>query len=834
MAATPTTPAGLAADTGLFTSSEHIFSSNHTLPQIRALHKALHAQVDDKAARLRTQVGGSYRELLGTADAIVGMRDGMDAVQASLARVGGRCGRAVVGAKVGGLARFAARDAGPAPADAARGAGLGPVARARLLEACALAVARVLRGGGGGAQGKTGKRLVVAAKVLVLSRLLVKSPAEGGADDEPGVSASVEASKKSLGSLRRRLLRSIEKVLELVGDEGSGREDVLQALCAHSLATSSGARDVLRHFLDVRGKAMVLAFDAEGGGRDARGVLGCLELYTKTLTDFQALVPNRLTEALVGLGKNALLDDEALRRLEGLRLDVYERWCGDDIQYFKPYIRHDDVDGTQARTMLGEWANKGGEVLMQGLAKTLERLFEFKSIVEMRTSVLRLWIREGGKAKGFDPSVMLDKLRAAINRHLLQVLSMKVGKLRLVGSEVTAALGTWHEGVTDATPSLWDDEGVDPDLSEGAAHFTQDVVARLYGRNDAVSKAVACYQSWHHVVGDVADVVEQLRRQRWDNDVDEIEDEETIEKRQRLLGRDDPQALHDRLDTLLERAFQDLDAHLAKEWAARAETAHSGAVAMYLVRVLRDTRSRLPPLKTVGGFGLSLVPSLHESIVAAVVASPLEELATTGLRRKLVPGRSLWEGEPALPTSPSPAAFRFLRNLSVAMGDAGLDLWSPAAVAVLKGHVRRRLKEIWLEALAAHSEDDKATEDAAVNGHVDEDGAVNGEADEDAEKGTGEAPTDEEPKGAPGAAEAPLHGPTPAQRKDVLVQWLFDICMLRCCLGFDGDTKTDDLASLEEHVYKQCGLGGDAAEPRLAKASQEYWKRTSLLFGLLT
>src|SRR3712207_7110156 len=50
------------------TSSAQIFSSNYTLPQIRSIRKAIHLQIEDKSSRLRTQVGGSYRELLGTAD----------------------------------------------------------------------------------------------------------------------------------------------------------------------------------------------------------------------------------------------------------------------------------------------------------------------------------------------------------------------------------------------------------------------------------------------------------------------------------------------------------------------------------------------------------------------------------------------------------------------------------------------------------------------------------------------------------------------------------------------------------------------------------------------
>lgn len=816
--AAPKTP-----DPATLTSSAQVFAANHTLPQIRAIHKALHAQVDDKAARLRTQVGGSYRELLGTADGIVRMRGEMADVQAALGRMGARCGRAVVDGKVAGLGRFVRER---------EGGTLGSVSRAKLLEASALTVARVLRAGappaaaaaadrgpGAGQEGSekqtqeaVGHRLVVAAKVLVLGRLLVKTLGEETLDLE--LSAAVEASKKNLVSLRRRLLRRIDRVLEERVGDGVDRKDVLKALCAYSLATSSGARDALHHFLKVRGDAMALAFEVEGGGgpdRSAKDVLRSLGVYTKTLLDVQALVPNKLTEALAGLKRNGLLADESLRGLEGLRLDIHGRWCGDEIQYFKPYIRHDDLEGNQAKEMLTGWAQHGGEVLLDGLGKTLVRLTELKTVIEMRTEVLQLWIRDGGKAKGFDPSVMLDKLRRAINRHMLQVLDTKVGKLHLVSSEVSATLDAWQDGITDQQESLWDHESFDTELSDGAAHLAQDVISRLYGRNDAVSRAVASYESWHHIIDDVAEVVEQLRRQRWDNDIDEIEDEETIEQRQQLLSKEDPQMLADHLDASLKQAFEELSAQLITLWDAQKESPKNGHVAMYLVRVLRDIRSKLPKLKALEDFGLSIVPSLHAKIAAAVVVSPLEAFSASALTNKTVAGRSLWEGEPALPASPSPDAFRLLRDLTMAMGDAGMDLWSPAAVSVLKRHVGSQLAGLWRQALEAPVAGDQEKS--------------NGETAEPT--GKAEAPAE----GEGGTVGTSTSVDAASQRKELLVQCFFDVSMLRTCLEATSD---GPLKALEEDIYPKTGLESSEARQRMVKTSQDYWRRTSLLFDLLS
>lgn len=875
-------------DLSTLTSSSQIFSAPagtppYTLPQIRSLHKHIHVAIDDKQARLRTQVGGSYRELLGTADAIVRMRADMDDVQAVLGRMGARCGRGVVGAKVAGLGRFAGEEEREGEAGARpvrRASSRASVARAKILAACVLVLGGLLQGRAGL---QDGEGLVTATKVLVLGRLLVKSFGENKPAYE--VKAALGSSVKSLEKLRKRLLRSIDEVLETVG-ENTSRYLLLKALCAHSLASGTGARDTIRHFLDVRGNAMASVFDVEEH-RSSLDVVKGLELYTKTILDVQYLVPSKLTEALSHLKKETLLSDPSLRELESLRLDIYERWCGEEISDHKPSARHDDLDGRQAVDMLTKWSAKGSEVLLQGLEKTLERTTEFKAITELRTEVLQLWIRDGGKARGSDPSAMLGRLRQTINAHVAGVLDAKVHKLRLVGSEVAATLGVWRAGgatgAAGAQQGLWDTGSLDMELRHGAGPFALDVVNRLYGRSDAVARAVTGYKSWAQVIDDVEEVVEQLKRQRWDNDVDEVEDEETIEQRQQALSMDDPNKLQERLHGALERAFQDLDEQLSNLWDASRGGDNRGSIAMYLLRILRDVRARLPKLEAVRGFGLGMVASLQETTAATVAAAPMDSFASGGLARKRVVGRSLWEGDPELPTSPSPGVFRLLRDLTVAMGDAGSDLWSPAAVAVLRSHVSKELSGRWTAALEAHlvedevkPEADKAVDEvedgkAEDGGEVDEaegsedkagdtkdeaEGDKTAEPAEDDEANkqdedkaahdpvSGEKaeaaddPASEEPKTtdesttekkAEAAEESAL---AEKLRRDLLIQWLFDIGVLR--LSINTTETPDELKGLEEAVWKKTDLEGMPARQRLNKASQDYWKRSSLLFGLLS
>lgn len=798
-------------DLSTLTSSAAIFSKpSNTLPQIRAIHKALHAAVDDKRNRLRVQVGSSYRDLLGTADAIVEMKGDMDSVLETLGRMGGRCGRGAVGKKVAGLGEFVGGEE-----DTGVGRELGCVARARLVEGAALAVERLLREKKSSATSH-GERLLTAAKVLVLGRLLVKSLGQDGADRSVR-RAAVAAVKKNLESSRLRLMRIIDKALQSAGDKEQ-REDVLKALAAYSLATSSGARDTLYHFIKVRGDATRLTFEL--GEDDCStvpdDVLRAMGLYTKTLLDVPALVPQKLTESLGALKKSPLIKDPALRNIEGLRLDVYERWCGDEIEYFTPFIRHDDLDRNQAREMLAEWAENGANVLLRGLEKTLAGMSEFKAIVGLRTSVLKLWISEGGRVNGVDTSDLLGRIRSIINKHMLDVVEAKVNKLHLVGSEISATIGSWHEVASRQPQHFWDPDSFDMDLANGATHFTQEVVSRLYGMSDVVSKAVSSYRSWYKVIDDVGQVVEQLKRQRWDNDLDEIEEEETIDQRQQLLSKEDPQALHDRLDASLVKAFKGLDEQLAALRNSSEDTKDRFEVAVYLLRVIRDIRGNLPSLEPIQDFGRTLLPLLHERIALNVAERALPVWSTN--RRSRVVGRGLWEGEPPLPSSPSPDCFQFVRELSMSMSDAGIDLWYPALSTALKKEVNKSLRNSWGARVEALTDESPVVTDPGKE----DDKGTTGEA--AAISGTGEVNDNGDVSGSPDSKASS------AEHKDLLVQWLFDVSYLRCCL--DMPSATDGLRALEELVFQRTQLDVQARQ-RITKMAQEYWKRTSLLFGLL-
>ncbi|KAG6234163.1 hypothetical protein E4U25_006083 [Claviceps purpurea] len=817
-------------------SSADIFSGSYTLPQIRSLHKSLHVQIEEKSTRLRTQVGGSYRQLLGTADTIVHMRGENEQVQDLLGRMGGRCGRSIISSKATGLAKFVA--AREQTSGTTR-----ETARLKLLECCRLTAGRILQGGGGVAdlQMDKGERLVMATKIFVISRLLVKSLKEGRPSER--AQQAVDAMGKSLDSLRRRLQRTMERLLEEV-DADADIDDVVKALCAYSLANSSGAKHAISHFIRVRQRAMETTLDMDHEERTTatattgQDVVRSLRLYTKTILDVQALVPRKLSQALSSLKSQPLLADTYLRTIEGLRLDICRRWCSEEMQDFTPFIPHDDLDSNQAREMLASFAEKGAKVVVSGLERTLHHMLDFNSIIDLRTQMLQLWIRDGGRARGFDPQDMQDALRETFNARLVAVVEAKAAKLRLVGSEISATLQGWQDGVSDYNKGLWDDDGYDAALSNGAVPFLEEVVSRLHGRNDAVSKASHSYASWFHIIGDVKAVVEQLRKQRWDNDYDEIEDEETMETRQEALSREDPRKLQDTLDETLDASFAALEKHIQQLWDQHSEHTSSGAMAIYLIRVVRDIRAHLPDRPAVKSFGMPMVPGWHSRVAALAWRPAAATFISKGLSDKSVVMKPLWEGQPLLPGQPSPSVSHLLRDLSLAMTDLGVDLWTPAATGTLKKQLGESLCEAWRkeleDVLSMDGEGDtrKQVEEEDTEDKEKGEEGEQGDRDQDKDASKSNKPNDkpnDQRKEEP--AEPNETSPT-GKVHDICTQWLFDVSLLQCCIGkTQGDTASH-YAELAEQLAQQSGLD-EPARKKVAKMAGNYWRRINLLFGLV-
>lgn len=787
------------------TTTADIFSQ--PLTSVKKTHRQLHDLLHEKNAKLRTLVGGSYRQLLDTAETIVHMREEIQDVESKLESVTDGCGMGVLGRRVGGLAKLDGRER------AQHGDGylrLRRAARLKALHGCTFVAGRMLRMKD---VSDGSKKLVVTAKALVLSRLLLKSLGDDEKNDDCGNEATIAELKRKLGSLRKRLLRVVERRLE---SQSTDREELLQALCAYSLTTNSGAKDVLRHFLSVRGQAMATRLEVEDEGGfhkevDQEAVAEALGLLAKTLLDVQAIVPRRLSDALLALTAKHLLEDDSFSKLEGLRLDVCGKWFGDEITYFTPYIRHDDLDGPQAVATLASWSKKASEVLLQGFGKILEAIVDFKDVVTLRTKVLKVWVAEGGKVKKFDSSGMVNGLREVINKRLTGLLETRIERLKLFNTQIQGAV----EQIThDAIPhtSLWDDELLGMDLKNGAFPFRETVIERTHGRNDLTSRALASYRSWKELVDEMATDIQQLRSQKWNDDLDSLEDEEVLDERQKSLSSEDPELLQARLEGSLEEAFAKLEENFQELMNDHEGNERGGDVAILMLRIVRDIRADLPEKADIASFGLSLVPELHRLLAERASSETIDQYTASLQTRERVAGRALWEGTPELPIFPWPATFRFLHDTTLAAADVGGDLWSQTAVGVLKRHVCKRLAtEIELSLPSPPTVEEPKT---------------NGDA---------EPVADDEGKQEESSAVTNSQVDEAGQKRysDLLIQSLFDTMVLTYCLGVPGNAESvKDLVELEKLIRSKADLPS-ASNDRLAKSAQDYHKRTSLLLGPL-
>ncbi|KAA8563683.1 hypothetical protein EYC84_011703 [Monilinia fructicola] len=374
-----------------------------------------------------------------------------------------------------------------------------------------------------------------------------------------------------------------------------------------------------------------------------------------------------------------------------------------------------------------------------------------------------------------------------------------------VGTEIESTLGLWKGAHTDLNASLWDEDMMTADLSNGGKIFKQDILARTFGRNDAVSRVVNSFQTWRHLIDEISNVIDQLRKQRWDDDLEDIEDDESLESRQNLLSKEDPQMLHNRLDSSLEKAFQELHTKLTALVEQYKDSEYNGKISMYILRILRDIRAELPTNPSLQKFGLSLIPSLHEKLASTVSEKPVSTLAKS-LKKKKVAGRALWEGSPELPVQPSPATFKFLRILSTSMADAGADLWSPIAIKVLKEHLCSQIGEQWSNILKEKE-----------NGNGDN-------------PSTSDTPETESAEAKETEENVPSVEADAEKRNDLLKQSLFDIYLLQQAL--QSENAEDVLKKLGDEVESELKLEASPRK-RIVHGATEYWKRSSLLFALL-
>lgn len=709
-----------------------------------------------------------------------------------------------------------------------------------VLRSCPVVISRLLRKGGS---------VLVASKVLVISRLLHYVLSQ-----RPNPPPYVESLRNHLATLRRKLLRSIDRRLE---QEDATVDDLVEAMGAFSLAASSSA-DVLKHFLHVRLQAMSSLLTQDAGHESAAKALS---LFIRTLHDTRSIVPHRLADLLAELESSPLLKSPELHDLIELNLVVHDRWIGQQIKAFTPYLRHEDLRKAEAEKLLKQWAEDALSGFLDGLGSILGRLEDPKVVVDLRRHLLEMWFSDHHHTTGIDSAKVINSLRKSFNTRLMQLMDTEVRNLRNVGSAVESALQNWQDVLSDSSLSLWDNSLTSMDTTHGAGAFKSALISRSQGLTDPLRRILHIYTSWLDQITAFESLIAQLRASRWEEDMDDLDnDDDLLDNKQTLLSEDDPRTLQDHLGSALENALASLQSALQTcVTTIVSASPQQGPKTTFLLRVLRSLRQHLPSSYRSPDFALSLIPTLHTTLASTVLQSPLKNYTTRithSSKRSRVPGRALWQGVPELPTQPSPSSFQFLQELCTTMADVGSDTWSPAATSTLKTNIRVRLAE-YLRGIRRRSSE-VVEVNGRANGHMDDShmAARGGGEQRDVLGGGEEGPGDreEEETANTSSSTGSASSLSLSRNHDFETQLLFDIYYILAATSISTPTSTSTSTSTltanssQPHIStssekeplstalgayeERIGLS-PAEKARVRKGAEEYWKRTGLLFALL-
>jgi hypothetical protein len=660
---------------------------------------------------------------------------------------------------------------------------------------------------------------LLSAKILVISRLLHKALSQ--AKNKPPI---VDQLWEKLLSMRRRLLRRIDRRLASTTGETAS---LVESMCAFALATSSAPSDVLQHFHKVRLDKMASELKRRDDELAKHGIVA-LKICIQTCLDTQTIFPRRLAEALTKLKAHPVIQDQDIRGLYELNLDVHDRWLGDEARNYTPWPRHDELQRPEAEKILHRWSKDAIVAFLKGIKKALEGESRLKEVANLRQELIETWILSGSRMAGVKATNVLDDLRDTMNEKLESIVRDRTRGLQIVMSQLMTQLDDNFTSTKATKLTLWSTTANSSDISNGAQTFKSTILHTYQGRDQHVNGLTSAFDKWMNSVLEVKGIVKSMKEARWDDtfadDVDDDSDDDLGDSKQTLLSDDDPRLLEEVTQEALAEALQGLGTSFAKMVEPSVKDSNGDSVhkAVFVLRIVREIGDRIPRLKLqdraaalASPFSTDTLQTLYR-VLATNVASPTTQGYSASLSsawKFTSNNHILWEGNPSLPGQPSPSAFRFLRDLNNSMAALGSDLWAPACVAVLKERVSEDVRKIIEEHLTLNKADTSSTDSTTETKEDDgaADTAVNGDID---------------------SKQVP---PTPSSAPELyerrLKQLVFDTLYIQRFIAAPDDGK-DGLVAWMQKADVSDVLDG-AAMTRLRKNASDYARKTYLLFALL-
>lgn len=648
---------------------------------------------------------------------------------------------------------------------------------------------------------------MLAAKVLVISRLLHKKLSLGSQS-----LSYLDTIRGRLASLRRKLPLRIDAIFQRLE---TTEEALIGAMCAFSLATSSSPTDVLRHYHHVRLEA--LCKQAQDGGSIEVALLQALQYFIQTLKDTKTYIPGKLAEALQAIKSTPIFQSKELHSLIELNLDVYERWIDEDIKKFIPYIRDVELKRAEAGRATADWAKQAFLSFSTILQVRLKSITDATVLARLRKQILRLWLSTPQRSLGIDTGDVLEGLHNIFIAQTTRLIWSQTMSLQTVAKAIEDTLHNGKKYSSGNNSTLWASSIAGMEISNGGKAFTESVLARFNGRYEALEAFSLEYKMWLQRIVHLEGMIKDIRETKWDDAVDDIEEDDILDDKQILLSEDDPRLLQEEFHDALRKSLTSLQDSI-EGLTPELDEPNSVEKVAYLLRVWKDVRGQLPISYRDPGIGIGSVLALQELMAALAIKTPLsasEKLIVKAAHNEQLVSRTLWEGNQELPVFPSSWVFRLLHDLVHSMTALGSDIWGPQATDTLKKQLRAGLASHFKRSLTPVSqiskgENDNAEKEPRQQLAADEVDLTNGE------DSLGDGIT---AKGV---------------NLDSRTQGLFDMIYLNVATTRKSGTDDNDdgMAGIIKVTEGEVGLD-EACMRRMRRNAEEYWKRTSLLFALI-
>ncbi|EXJ62471.1 hypothetical protein A1O7_02908 [Cladophialophora yegresii CBS 114405] len=617
----------------------------YRIPQTRAIEKQLRTSAAQNKEKLRTLVGGSYRELLATAQAIVVLDEQTRSAEDHLTSIGHHC-------------RPPQLDANhrPPPADQVA------LAQYRLLQRCCSTIGLCLRD----------QKLLPSARLIVVSRLLLKS-----LHDREATTRCLNFLRGKLTSLRRQLLLRVESNLT---NPTSKLPDLLESICSYCLVTSSSAEDTLAHLRQLRLDKIRRRLTASKQPSTIREVL---RYQLTSLQSFRSLIGLPVIEAMNDLQKRPILEDPSIRNLESLDIDRIASLIPDDIRSFVPYFKRSAPTSEALQYKFESWSQDACRVLSDALRQCLSEMSHVSEVLELRKRLYTLLL----------PSYFSTPAGSYIKEQIAQAINEKVGVVcQMQGAQLDQSTNLLLQQEARGKPAqlLWDEDIALAGLDVGGNKLVRQVRKRHAGHNGALSKASKTLARWLSAANATLRQLDATSQTRWRDILEEPDydnEDEAVDLIQEL-GETDPKVYKETLETSLREAVLRHESCIAETAAQildqKSDISHAVA-ALRSIRLSISSLKHVSPENTKFERFRDVLPRLQQTLANEVVEQ-LSKKVRSGDRA------GKWDATILPDNMPSPQAFSTLRHLCRIMLDlGGTDLWSPPLIALVKEAVRARI-----------------------------------------------------------------------------------------------------------------------------------------------